>query len=348
MEQQDIEQLAAAVQRNCHISDARHGADYGLCSYLMKMREYYRWEKNLGFEEQLSNDGVGNWLLERERLWERLEHAEFAEIPVVGRRYQPFDTEGINRALRAHGLVYSGGLGRRARAHFFLGRLERRDDVDGYQVCLVGEELARDLTAPAAMCGERAIFLRRQSLRRLLWEKLENWRWARADTPLGRAFASYDFDSDLEGALECMTESELRTIYHHELGEYQVGQELGPEWNNLLLAVSGTPAERMLRAVRDNWVDCRVTIPALLEESREASLHFLIGNMSAMSRELFPSLDQGYRKWCQNREAAALLELVRRGADHWGRLAKEALQLYWRSPDSVASTLKSLMEGNRF
>jgi hypothetical protein len=347
MEQQDIDQLTAVVQHNCHISDARHGADYGLCSYLLKMREYYRWENNLGFEDRLSNDGVGDWLMERERLWEELADADFEEIALEGCRYEPFDTDAINGALRSHGLVYSGGLGRRAQAHFFLGKLESREDVDGYQVYIVGDELARDLSAPPAMCGESAIFLRRQSLRRLLWEKLESWRWAKADTPLGRAFAGYDFDNNLEGALESMTESELRTTFHHELGEYLVGQELGPAWNDLLLSVSGTPAERMLRSVRDNWVDCRVTIPALLEEHREASLHFLIGNMSAMSREIFPSLEQAYRKWLQNGTALVLMELAAKGTEHWARLAQEALQQHLRKPDGVAPALKRLVEENR-
>ena len=40
MNQQMVRDLAQAVQHNCHISDARHGADYSLCVYLMKMREY--------------------------------------------------------------------------------------------------------------------------------------------------------------------------------------------------------------------------------------------------------------------------------------------------------------------
>jgi hypothetical protein len=347
MEQQDIDQLVAVVQHNCHISDARHGADYGLCSYLLKMREYYRWEKNLRFGEQLSNDGVGNWLLERECLWEQLADAEYEEIPLEGRRYQPFDTAAINETLRNHGLVYSGGLGHRAQAHFFLGRLASREDMDGYQVYVVGDELARDLSAPPAMCGESGIFLRRQSLRRLLWEKLENWRWAKADTPLGRAFACYEFDTDLDGALERMTESELRTTFLHEVGEFQVGRELGSAWNDLLLSVAGTPAERMLRAVRDNWVDCKVTIPALLEERREASLHFLIGNMNAMNRDIFPALHKAYREWLENGSAEALLELARGGTKHWSRLAGDALRLHERNTGVIASVLKELVEMNR-
>jgi hypothetical protein len=39
--------LVQAVQTNCHIADARHAADLTLCTYLLQMREFYRWEQGL-------------------------------------------------------------------------------------------------------------------------------------------------------------------------------------------------------------------------------------------------------------------------------------------------------------
>ncbi len=346
MKQQDIDELTTVIQRNCHISDAKYAADYGLCSYLLKMREYYRWEKGLSFDQRLPPEGVGDWLTQRERLWEELAETEFARVPVAGHQYDPFDSAGINAALGSCGLVYNGGLGRRAQAHFFLGRLERREVMEGCEAYIVGDELARDLSAPPAMYGGGAIFLRRQSLRRLLWEKLENWRWTRADSPLGRAFAEYDFDNDLEGALERMTESELTTAFHHELGEYLVGEELGTAWDDLLLALSGTPAERMLRAVRDNWADCVTTLPALLKERRSASLHFLVGNMGAMNREIFPALRAAYQEWLQSGCLSPLEELTQQGAEHWAGLAHELMNAYQDPPQEAARVLRELVERN--
>ena len=32
-----------AVQRNCHIADARHAREMTLCTYLLEMREFFRW-----------------------------------------------------------------------------------------------------------------------------------------------------------------------------------------------------------------------------------------------------------------------------------------------------------------
>ncbi|MEJ2622672.1 MAG: hypothetical protein P8163_21250 [Candidatus Thiodiazotropha sp.] len=53
-----LRQLCCTVQRNCHISDARHGTDYGLCTYLLKMREYYRWENGLDYQASLTNESA--------------------------------------------------------------------------------------------------------------------------------------------------------------------------------------------------------------------------------------------------------------------------------------------------
>ena len=58
----NLPQLTTAVQRNCDISDARHAGDYGLCTFLLKMREYYRWENELPFSHPLPRTDLGEWL----------------------------------------------------------------------------------------------------------------------------------------------------------------------------------------------------------------------------------------------------------------------------------------------
>ena len=52
--------LTTVVQRNCDISDARHAGDYGLCTFLLKMREYYRWEHELPLTRNLPQDELGD------------------------------------------------------------------------------------------------------------------------------------------------------------------------------------------------------------------------------------------------------------------------------------------------
>ena len=41
--------ILSVVRTNCHITDALHATDYTLCVYLLKIREYYRWEHEIPF-----------------------------------------------------------------------------------------------------------------------------------------------------------------------------------------------------------------------------------------------------------------------------------------------------------
>jgi len=83
--------LTAAVQRNCDISDARHGGDYGLCTFLLKMREYYRWEHEFPLPRPLPKDELGAWLSAREQLWDGLEAENFSPLPLAAGELEPFD-----------------------------------------------------------------------------------------------------------------------------------------------------------------------------------------------------------------------------------------------------------------
>ena len=348
MQSQQLESLAAAVQYNCHVSDARHGGDYSLCVYLMKMREYYRWEHKLPYGAPLAKDEVGDWLAAREELWEGLEHAELKPLSIHGRDYDPFDADAINASLGGEGLVYSSGLGNGAKPHFFLGRLEERLSRGGYTVYVADGEYARDLTAPPAMTLGSSIFLRRESLRRMLWEKLESWRWTRADNALGRAFACYDFDADLDGALDAMTDHEIDTALLHEQGEFEAGRLLDDAaWNAMLADVVGTPAELMARAVRDHLADALVTLPRLAERGDAPALHFYIGNLSNMRKHLFPGLNAAYDDWRNGGGTAPLADIAATGREHWLVLGRELVARH-RSADPaagrIAEELRNLAE----
>ncbi len=341
-----LRELCCAVQRNCHISDARHGSDYGLCTYLLKMREFYRWENGLDYSAALTNESVGEWLSAREALWESLSEDEFAPLPLQGMEFDPFDVEEINRQLEPLGLVYSAGYGIKNKPLFFLGHLERREDPEGVSVWVAGRELARDLMAPAAMCQGGRIYIRQESFRRLLWEKLESWRWHKPDNALGRAFAYYDFTNNLELALDQMVEKELDAVLLHEQGEYLAGLELGETWNELLRGLGHSPAELMARAIRDHWVDCRVTLPLLLEREDAASIHFYLGALSGMRKQIFPKLKAAYEVWHESADWGALKRCVEEGEAHWAALAKQLLAYHGVSARQAQTEIKQLVEAN--
>lgn len=342
-----VERLRTEVQRNCHIADARHAADLGMCTYLMRMREFYRWEKGLPLGERLENDAVGDWLSEREALWAELSDSDYAPLGIAGERFDPFDAEAINAALEPHGLVYSAGLVQGAKAHFFLGRLERREDpVEGFSLRVSDRELARGLSAPPAMLQGRTIFVRREALQRMLWERLEMWRWSRADNGFARAFAAYDFDRDLHGSLARMTDDEVAAAVEHEIGEFEAGCLLGDDWNRMLLDISGTPAELMARAVRDHVADCRRTLPMLTRTRRESSLHFFFGNLTGMRKEIFPGLQAGYRECLAAGDCESLQAIAGVGREHWLGVAREMLDLHRALDTRSAQPIARLVQEN--
>ena len=92
----DLMRYQETVQHNCHISDARFAGDYTMCVYLLKMREYFRWEKGYGYGEALPNKDLSDWLSAREELWGSLEDTSFSPIAIDGREYDPFDADAID------------------------------------------------------------------------------------------------------------------------------------------------------------------------------------------------------------------------------------------------------------
>ena len=317
-----------AVRTNCHISDAQHAADYTLCVYLLKMREYYRWENNIPFNTSLPHPDLTDWLPRREAHWDTLEGRPFEKVPVRDSHFDPFDAETINNILNRLGHVYSSGYGRNMKPVFFLGALEQRREHEGYTVVVSGQEYARDLAAPPAMSIGKTIYIRRESLRRMLWEKIEEWRWNTPANAMQKALACYDFDSAPEQSLEAMTDTELQSVMLHEIGEVRAGAILGDEWEVLLAALSPSKAEIMVRAVRDHLADALSTLPALLQDPQPASLHFYMANMTNMRKELFPKLVSAYEIWTITGNTRELEQLVDRSALHWQALSMKILELF--------------------
>jgi hypothetical protein len=323
----NLGELVAAVQRNCHISDARHAGDYTLCVFLLKMREFYRWEYDIPLTRPLPKDEVGDWLEQREHLWEGLESSAFESLPVAGANIDPFDADTINRELVPQGYVYSGGYGRYGKACFFLGALQRTETHDGCRVLVSSCEYARELSAPPAMLLGRTVYVRLESVRRFLWEKIEESSWGHGRETMERALSAYGFERDAEAALTRMTEAESRVMVLHELGEVRAGEQLGPRWEALLLGLTRSRAEIMTRAVRDIVADGLVTLPALIEQDNWPSLHFYFANFGGMRKHLYPELARAYPRAVETGSTAPLRERVTADTPRWLDTAQRMLAL---------------------
>lgn len=315
---QHFNQIVDAVQTNCHITDARHAQDMTMCIFLLEMRQYYRWEYDIPYADNLPKDDLGNWLIEREQLWHTLEDQPYLPMPLSTGACDPFEAETVNQELLTQGYVYSAGYGRFHRPHFFLGRLHRAEQRDGFQVLVADCEYARDLIAPPAALLGKTIYIRREAVKSFLWSKVEEWNMKQRDNALGRALACYDFVHAPDQSLARMTEIEAEAMILHELGEGLAGREYGDDaWSEMLMTFSRHRPELYARAVRDNLADCLSTLPTLIERDAQPSLHFYFANFEGMRKKLFPLLTSAYQAWVERGDLAPLKAAVARGREHW-------------------------------
>lgn len=335
----NLPDLAAAVQRNCDISDARHAGDYGLCTFLLKMREYYRWENELPFGASLARDAVGHWLRDREERWDEIESEPFLPLPLAARTLDPFEAEAANRELLPQGVVYSAGYGPFGKPLFFLARLLRVQERGGFTVIVSSCEYARELAAPPAMLQGRTIFLRMESVRRYLWEKIEEWQWRKQGGAMARALVSYDFIADTEAALERMAADQAESMILHELGEAAAGEQLGEGWREAALSAVGRPAEPVMRAARDLLADCLSTLPALAAGAPGPALHFYFATFDAARRQLFPEALAAYEDALRLGSGRPLVQLAERGRERWLAECRALLVLDAPGRDAACATL---------
>jgi hypothetical protein len=338
-----LDRLVEAVQTNCHIADARHAGDLTLCTYLLEMHQFYRWEHGTAFSEQPPRAEIGAWIAEREALWESFADADFLPLPITGRQFEPFDSTTINEVLAPHGLVYGAGVARFGKPQFFLGELKRLEERNGLRILVAGCEYARNLAAAPATLLDATIQLRQESLRRWLWEKFEAWGVKKPGGALHATLLAYGFDLDPEAALARMTDAESETLILHELGEFEAGQLLGGEWPDMCSDFTSRRAELVARALRDNLADCLVTLPTLLDRGAATSIHFWFSNFDGIRRELFPRLADAYAAWCDN-GPQALDAAILAGKRHWRETCERALALRRDRGADAESAIAELLD----
>lgn len=320
--------LVHQVQENCHIADASHAGNYTLCIYLLKMREFYRWEQGLGFSASLEKEAIGDWLRQREDLWNQLEQQELGTLSINAQQYSAWDIDEINEQIQSQNLIYSAGIGAMGRPHFFLGELERREQAGDYTLHVVGKEHARDLPSPPAMSQGKNIYLRRESLRRVLWERIESWNWNQPKNAMARALSYYDLKHDLDNALDSITDKEMDSVLQHEIGEVHAGELLGEAWEEMLANLPRSRMEFIARAIRDLLADHLTTLPYIIDNEDVIALHFYMANHSGMREVLAPGLKQRYQDWVNDQDFQRLATQLENDKEYWLQQAQVLLAIY--------------------
>jgi hypothetical protein len=322
-----FDSLVEAVQANCHITDARHARNMTMCTYLLEMRELYRWELGAAPTAALPRADVGPWIARREASWAAFEEAEYRGLPLNDGIVDPFDVEAVNRSLVPCNLVYGAGIGRFGKPQFFLGELAREEWRDGVRILIAQREYARDLAPAPAALRQGTIYVRAESLRQVLWERAEAWGRRRAHGALECALDAHGFHRDPAAALESMVEAETETLILHELGEHAAGVSLSAAWERMVDGFAERRAELFARAVRDHLADCAVTLPTLVARGASASIHLWFAGLDGLRRELFPRACSAYDCWRRGNDGRALVAAAADGTLHWKRVCDTVLAL---------------------
>ncbi|MCP4008480.1 MAG: hypothetical protein GY726_03085 [Proteobacteria bacterium] len=340
-----IETLKQAVQFNCDLSDRESAADYSICIYLIRMREYYRWSHGIAMNEPLDQSTLMDWVSNTEARWEAIEVDGFQALEFQGVSYQAFDSEPLNRVLQPLGYTYSAGYGRFAKPVFMLAELQSFERTDRYKLTIAGRELARELSAPPAVMQSGNILIRTESVARLIWDLLEEWQWSRPDNAMARVVEYYDFEADALLALERASIDQREVLILHEIGELIAEDLLAPGWNEMLIE-KNRHRHLFARAVRDTLADCLSTLPGLVAEDNRPGIHFYFASLTPLRKSMFPMLAKAYRQWHSSGSFADINSAISRGQVHWLKTANSLRDEFDASRERSKPSLQGYVEQN--
>ena len=343
-----IETLARSVQFNCDLSDREFAADYSICIYLIRMREYYRWAHGIAPDATLHQAALMDWVSAKENTWEALEQVDFQPLVYQGETFSAFDVEALNLKLQPSGYTYSAGYGRFSKPIFVLAELESVENTARYCLTLAGRELARELVAPPAVMQSGEIFIRTESVTRMVWDLFEEWQWHKPDNAMAEFVRFYDFENKPMKALKAASVDQREVLILHEIGEFLAGDLLADSWNEML-GVDDKHLQLFARGARDYLADCLSTLPGLLATGNVPGLHFYFASLTPMRKAMFPSLVDGYQQWRYERPEFGLQRAITHGQKHWLSVARQLTDTFDSQSPSLEPgpvTLQSYIEGN--
>ncbi len=350
----DIEGLKQAVKFNCDISDAQYWGNYSICGLLLSLRGLFRHEKAVPPWEAISHAAVSSWIAEREARWQEISDDEFVRLSVGGREYGPFEIEGINSRLEEDRIIYGAGLGIYGKPSFFLAGLVSKSTVEGHEVSISGKEFVRDLAAYPAMLQNNAIFVRREALGSLLWDKLEEMRLTRSTGALHYAFSQFGIAPE-EGLSEALyrrvcgiAEGETEVYIRHEIGEAAEGRRLGSNWKELLCGRISRRVETYLRSVKDLLSDTTEggMLRYIIEHEKKGALGFYLSFMGGFRTVIFPELPELFPDFVRSEDWARVEEARGIGYRRAEALAQRALGiLRIHGEDAGEAIERELMDG---
>jgi hypothetical protein len=348
----DIENLKAQIKLNCDISDAQFWGHYSICGLLMRLRELYRNEKSLTLLQEIPKRAISEWIASREAQWKSLENENLRPLEIDGRVYDPFEVDGLNAAFSNYGFVYGAGYTMFSKPTFFLARLCSSREIYDYRVYYAGQELCRDLSAPAAMLQGRCIYLRFDSLKTLLWDKLQQLKGRKFGGLLEKAFSFYGIEEtvfpseNLCRSIETLSNDISELFILHEVGE-AVEDEHSDEWLGIINNNTDRGAEFYMRGIKDLLSDTSEMGPLkyIINKKERPLLNFYMVFLDGIRKELFPEIMNSFHQFVENGDWA-LLEEARKAGYRRARELREYIIKLWedRKTEDIRGFIKQYMK----
>ena len=356
-----VDTLARQIINNCDISDAQHAGLYSTCGLALRLRDLYKWEHRLNPWEEKDSSEILDWIGEKEALWEKLADAKYTDLSIQDKRYDPFDTAGINAALQPDDLFYGAGYAFRLKPTFFLAEIENTAQRNGYTVYTLGREMARDLLTLPALSQDQSILLRTDSARLYLWDQMVYIKKS------GRPALQFALEhcglknqqpEVLQQHLPQILAVQIDNSLYHEIGELTDATFHPTIWRELIATFPHSPVELLARGLKDLLADTSQngTLPYLIKNRKTAGLGLYTAFLDGMPKALFPELRDAFnhftktRNWRIIREAAA--EGYRRAKNytaemvHLFQTAKKKQQLQWAKDEIEKRLLDKIKRMN--
>jgi hypothetical protein len=298
----DLDKLRSQVLRNCEISDSHHAGLYSICGLALRLRDLYKWENNLNPWIEKDSSEILEWIGNKEQRWEEINSHDYAKISIFERHYDSFDIDGINKALKPHGLFYGAGYAQRLKPSFFLAQIESISTIGDRQVVSLGHELARDLLTIPALSQDGDIILRKASARLYLWDQLiyinKSARPA-LNFALKECGLKDNTPETLRRGLDKLLEVQQETYIYHELGEISDDVFERDTWAKFIATHPHTPIELITRAIKDLLADTNQhgTLQHMIKKRNAAALGFYVAFFNGLVKELFPELEISFRQF---------------------------------------------------
>ncbi len=323
-------ELIQDIQHNCNISDARDHGIYSMCTMVLRLRNLYKWEKEIQPWEEPESADLLDWIEDKENYWATIAAEPFRNLSTGGQELTPEDIGPVNCYLNGRQVIYGAGYGRSLKAIFFLAaKLEERR-VENCPVFILGHELAKEMSSPFAMLQDGVIIIRKDPLRFFLWDHIQELR-STCRPSFHHALQSHgvlkngQLDQELlKERLDVMVEEEMNLFIYHEVGEMLQTTLDSATLQRVIGRFPGSIFELVCRAVKDTLADTHPQGPLayIIRERRESSLSLYLGFIDGLRKQLIPEIVDCWQHVVDNKDWSHIEQVRNACRQRQLRLAK--------------------------